>query len=139
MPGHSQSQLQGTPMKTIVVIFSAAVMLQGCAMFGWDSVSPIEIRKKAQERTQLNISDPKPLQPATPQWYVVTPENQAQVFADLKKKNIDQVLFALTDDGYEELAINTAEQRNFIAQLREILNKYKEYYEPGKKDEQPSR
>ena len=126
-------------MKTIVAILSATVMLQGCAMFGWESVTPIEIRKKAQERTQLNLPDPKPLKPAAPQWYVVTPENQAQVFAELKTKNMDQVLFALTDDGYEELAVNTAEQRNFIAQLRDILNKYRDYYEPKKKDEQPGK
>lgn len=126
-------------MKPIVAVIIVALSLQGCALLGWDSVSPIEIRKKAQERTPLNIADPNPLKPAAPQWYVVTPENQAQVFADLKAKNIDQVLFALTDDGYEELAVNTAEQRNFIAQLREILNKYKEYYEPRKKDEQPGK
>lgn len=119
-------------MKSIIAIVSAAIMLQGCAMFGWDSVSPIEIRKRAQERTPLNLADPKPLKPTAPEWVVVTPENQAKVFADLKTKNMDLVLFALTDDGYEELAIDMAEIRAFIAQQREIIIKYREYYEPRK-------
>ncbi len=119
-------------MKSIVAIISAAVMLQGCAMFGWESVTPVEIRKKAQERTPLNIADPKPLKPTAPQWFVITPENQAKVFADLKAKNMDLVVFALTDDGYEELAIDMAEIRAFIAQQREIIVKYREYYEPKK-------
>ena len=38
----------------------------------------------------------------------------------------------LTDDGYEELAIDMAEIRAFIAQQREIIAKYREYYEPKK-------
>jgi hypothetical protein len=121
-------------MKTFITVIVASVMLQGCAMFGWDSVSPIEIRKRAQERTPLNIADPKPLKPTAPQWFVVTPENQAKVFADLKAKNIDLVLFALTDDGYEELAVDMAEIRAFVAQQREIIIKYREYYEPRKSE-----
>lgn len=118
-------------MKSILAVI-VAVALQGCAMFGWESVKPIEIQKKAQERTPLSLPDPAPLKPRVPNWIVVTPENQAQVFNELKSQNTDQVLFALTDDGYEELATNTAEQRNFIAQLREILRRYREYYEPPK-------
>jgi hypothetical protein len=121
-------------MKTFITVIVASVMLQGCAMFGWDSVAPIEIRKRAQERTPLNIADPKPLKPTAPQWFVVTPENQAKVFADLKAKNIDLVLFALTDDGYEELAVDMAEIRAFVAQQREIIIKYREYYEPRKSE-----
>ena len=122
-------------MKTIIVVIAVAVGLQGCAMFGWRSVDSIETHKKAQDRTPLNLPDPQPLSPRVPTWIVITPENQAQVFHDLKTKNVDQVLFALTDDGYEELAITTAEQRNFIAQLRELLKKYREYYESKNKDE----
>ena len=114
-------------------------MLQGCALLGWKALEGIEIKKKAVDRTPLNLIDPQPLKPTAPQWRVITPENQAQVFAELKSKNIDQVLFALTDDGYEELAIDIAQIRALIAQQREIIIKYREYYEPKKKDEQPSK
>jgi hypothetical protein len=45
------------------------------------------------------------------------------------------VLFALTDDGYEELATDMAQIRAFVSQQREIMVKYREYYEPKKTEE----
>jgi hypothetical protein len=36
----------------------------------------------------------------------------------------------MTDKGYEQLSLTMAEIRNYIAQQRAILIKYKEYYEP---------
>jgi hypothetical protein len=122
-------------MKSIIAIIIAASMLQGCALLGWKAVEGIEIKKKAVDRTPLNLADPQPLKPTAPQWRVITPENQAQVFAELKSKNIDQVLFALTDDGYEELSVDIAQIRALIAQQRDIIVKYREYYEPKKTEE----
>ena len=122
-------------MKSIIAIIIAASMLQGCALLGWKALEGIEIKKKAVDRTPLNLADPQPLKPTIPQWRVITPENQAQVFAELKSKNIDQVLFALTDDGYEELSVDIAQIRALIAQQRDIIVKYREYYEPKKTEE----
>jgi hypothetical protein len=122
-------------MKSIIAVIIAAAMLQGCALLGWKAIEGIEIKKKAVDRTPLNLADPQPLKPTVPQWRVITPENQAQVFAELKSKNIDQVLFALTDDGYEELAVDIAQIRALIAQQRDIIVKYREYYEPKKTEE----
>ena len=122
-------------MKSIIAVIIAASMLQGCALLGWKAIEGIEIKKKAVERTPLNLVDPQPLKPTAPQWRVITPENQAQVFAELKSKNIDQVLFALTDDGYEELSVDIAQIRALIAQQRDIIVKYREYYEPKKVEE----
>ena len=122
-------------MKSIIAIIIAASMLQGCALLGWKAIEGIEIKKKAVDRTPLNLADPQPLKPTAPQWRVITPENQAQVFAELKSKNIDQVLFALTDDGYEELSVDIAQIRALIAQQRDIIVKYREYYETKKTEE----
>jgi hypothetical protein len=122
-------------MKSIIALIIAASMLQGCALLGWKAVESIEIKKKAQDRTPLNLADPQPLKPTAPQWRIITPENQTQVFAELRAKNIDQVLFALTDDGYEELSVDIAQIRALIAQQRDIIVKYREYYEPKKAEE----
>ena len=122
-------------MKSIIAVIIAASMLQGCALLGWKAIEGIEIKKKAVDRTPLNLADPQPLKPTAPQWRVITPENQAQIFAELKSKNIDQVLFALTDDGYEELSVDIAQIRALIAQQRDIIIKYREYYEPKKTEE----
>lgn len=109
-----------------------AMGLQGCALLAWKAIEPVKIEKKAEERTRLNLPDPQPIRPSTPAWILITPQNQDKIWADLKGKNSDLVLFGLTDDGYEELATDMAQIRTFIQQQRDIINKYREYYEPVK-------
>ena len=102
-------------------------------MLGWKSdVKPIEIQTKAVERTPLNLAEPTPLKGRELDWIVITPENAEEVFKRLREKNVDVVLFAITDEGYEALSLSMAEIRNYIAQQRAIIIKYKEYYEPRK-------
>lgn len=116
-----------------VLLFASCLFLSGCASFGWNSsVKPIEIQTKAVERTPLNLPNPAPIKAREMQWVIVTPENAEQVWKKLKEENTDLVLFAITDDGYEQLALTIAELRNFIASQRAIIIKYKEYYEPPK-------
>ena len=42
---------------------------------------------------------------------------------------VTMLLFALTDNGYEKLALNFADIRNKIAEQRQIILSYKDYYE----------
>jgi hypothetical protein len=116
-----------------ILLLLPVLLLAGCASFGWSpSVKPIEVQTKAVERTRLNLADPAPLQGRELTWIVITPENAEEVWKRLKEENTDLVLFAITDDGYEQLALTMAELRNFIASQRAIIVKYKEYYEPTK-------
>ena len=78
---------------------------------------------------------PTPLEVRKIEWVLITPENADEVWKKLKEKNVDLVLLGLTDDGYETLAITMAELRNRIAEQRQIIIKYKEYYEPEKKED----
>jgi hypothetical protein len=78
------------------------------------------------------LPSPPPIKARELQWFVVTPENIEQVWKKLEEEKVDLVLFALTDDGYQELAMTMAELRNHIANQRAIIIKYKEYYEPPK-------
>lgn len=115
-----------------LLILLTIPLISGCSLFNLGTVDPVTINKKAVERTRLELSEPKPLQPKVPHWIVITPENSNEIWEKLKKDGTDLVLFALTDDGYEELAINISELRALIAQQRSIIIKYKEYYEPKK-------
>ena len=98
--------------------------------FSRPEVKQVEIQTKAVERTKLNLKLPPPLQAREMDWLVVTPDNIEEVWKQLKEKDTDLVLFALTDNGYEQLALTIAEVRNLINSQRVILIKYKEYYEP---------
>jgi len=110
-------------------------LLGGCASFGLFSgkrVQPVEVKTVVVERTPLNLRDPAPLDPRVPQWIIITPENADKIWADLEAKKSNLVLIALTDKGYEELAVTMVEIRNFINMQRQIIIKYREYYEPEK-------
>ena len=120
----------------ILLILLTLPLISGCSVLSWfkrDEVKPIEIQTKQVERTPLNIADPTPLKGRDIKWVIITPQNAEEVWKRLQKENTDLVLFALTDEGYETLAITMAELRNFIAQQRTIILQYKNYYEPNKK------
>lgn len=120
-------------MIRVVAIAAMTVSLSGCMTLDWwrKPSEPIKIEKKAEERQRLNLPDPKPIKPSAPTWIVITPKNADRIWAELKSKNVDLVLFALTDDGYEELAIDMAQIRTFIQQQRDIIIRYRDYYEPA--------
>lgn len=112
----------------IFVIFSAG--MTGCKTTEYVEV-PVE-------RSPLNIKDLPVLKPRNIEWHIITPENQKEVFKELSKDKYDQVLFGLTDDGYENLSLNLAELRTYIIQQRLIIQSYKDYYEgkEGKENEE---
>lgn len=112
--------------------------LVGCASFdfGVGKVKPIEVITKANERTPLNIEQPEPIKTKPIKWVVVTPSNAEEIFQRLEQEGHSPVLFAITDDGYQQLAVTIAELRNIINTQRNIILKYKEYYEPKEESKQ---
>ena len=112
-------------------------LISGCSILPkWGSdVKAIEVKTVAVEKTRLNLKDPPPLEARDVQWIVITPENAETVFQRLRDENIDVVLIGLTDVGYEQLSLTMAEIKNYIAQQKAIIVKYKEYYEPAKPEE----
>lgn len=82
------------------------------------------------EKTPLDLAMPDPLRVRPIEWVVITPDNAEEVFKNMEQRGSDAVLFALTDDGYQQLALTIADLRNLINTQRQIIIKYKEYYEP---------
>lgn len=109
------------------VIAPALLFLSSCA-----SAKPIEIKTTPIEKPPLVISEPTPVSMKDIKWYIVTEENFETVIAELKSKNINPVLFALTDDGYEALSLNFADIKRYIDDKNNIVLGYKEYYEGPK-------
>jgi hypothetical protein len=122
----------------LITTFLLLPLISGCSILPkWGSdVKPIEVKTVAQEKTRLNLKEPAPLEARDVQWIVITPENAESVFQRLRDENIDVVLIGLTDVGYEQLALTMAEIKNYIAQQKAIIVKYKEYYEPAKPPEE---
>jgi hypothetical protein len=66
-------------------------------------------------------------------YIVVTEENVDEVWRELEASGKPIVLFALTHEGYEALALNNADIIRFLSEQRAVIIAYKEYYEKADK------
>lgn len=122
-------------VKNLLILLASSFILSGCSafgLFGGPDVKEIQVKSVTVEKTPLNLDYPTPLKPKKIQWFVITPENYEEVFANLEKKKYSVVLYGLTDDGYQHISSNLAELRAYIMQQRNIIKAYKDYYEPKK-------
>ena len=111
----------------VLVFGLTAILLSSCAA-GVKVIDTYTIEKK---REPLALEDPKPLDLQDIDWIIITKDNADEVFEKIKnEKNGDYALFALTDTGYEKIALNFADIRNKLAEQRQIILSYQDYYEP---------
>ena len=110
-----------------VLVSGLAIILLSSCVAGVKTLETYTIEKK---REPLALADPKPLELQDVDWIIITKDNADEVLEKIKNdKNGDYALFALTDNGYEKLALNFADIRNKIAEQRQIILSYKDYYE----------
>jgi hypothetical protein len=62
------------------------------------------------------------------EWFVINENNYQEVFERLRRQRHDVVLFGLTDNGYENLALNLNDLRTHIEQKNAIIIAYRRYY-----------
>jgi hypothetical protein len=117
------------PASLILIFVLLSGSLTGCASIG-QRVKPLEVTTVVREKTPLALSDPEPLKTGPMTWVIVTPDNVQGIWERMERDGETQVLFALTDDGYQQLAVTIAQLRNLIATQRQIILRYREYYEP---------
>ena len=119
-------------IKNILLLSLLAVFLTSCG----SSVKEIQVSTVEVSKTPLNIQNLDPLQLQGVEWIIITKDNAMEIFEEVKSKGGEYSLFALTDTGYEKLALNFTDIRNRLAQQRQILLSYKEYYEPIEEGEE---
>ena len=108
----------------LLILTTSLTVISGCS-----SIKELEIFTKEVKRIPLNLDEPNPLKLGEVDWVVINKDNYKEVFKKLQEGNKDIVLFGLTDDGYEQLAINFAQVRKYIMLNRNVLMQYKKYYE----------
>ena len=118
-------------IQSVLVSLILITFLTSCS-----GVKKLTIFKEEVKRQELNLEKPTPLQLENLRWIIITSENADEVFKKLEEQGIDPVLWGLTDKDFELLAKNFARIRNQLKITNDLLDKYKEYYEPeAKKDE----
>ena len=119
-------------MKNILLLGLLAVFLSSCS----ESVQEIQVTTVEVSKTPLNLPNPDPLKLQDIEWIVITKDNAAEIFERIKSAGGEYALFAVEDTGYEKIQINYTDIRNKLAEQRQLLLAYKEYYEPS--DPQPT-
>ena len=118
-------------LKSILSVLVSLILIT--SLTSCSGVKQLEIFKTEVERAKLNLKKPTPLELEQLQWIIITSENAEEVFKKLEEQGIDPVLFGLTDKDFELLAKNFARIRNQLKITNDLLDKYKQYYEPEKK------
>lgn len=102
------------------------LFLAACGSKNTETVKPVEIRT-------IEVSKPAPVVPAVDQlrlrpvdWIVLTPDNVDQKFNQIKTGEL--VLFAVTVNGYENIALNLSDIRAMIEQQKKIIAIYKSQF-----------
>ena len=113
-------------MKNIILLSLLAVFLTSCG----SSVQEIQVTTVEVSKTPLNLANPDPLKLQDVEWIIITKDNANEIFERIKSAGGEYALFAVEDTGYEKLQINFTDIRNKLAEQRQLLLAYREYYEP---------
>ena len=108
-----------------LLIASALISLTGCSSIP----GLVQVDAQPVERPPLVLPVPDTITTKPVEWIIVTPDNAEEVFKDLQSSNTNVVLFAVTDEGYENLSLNIAELMKLVKQQKAIIAAYKNYYE----------
>jgi len=122
-------------MKILLVLIGLC-FLQGCTT----AVKTIEVLNRPEPKTPLGLAMPDTLSLQPLEWIIITPENAEEVWAKLAEDPKGEVvLFALNEKGYEELAKNYASIRTALAEHRNVIIAYRDYYEPITVEDLPAK
>ena len=125
-------------VQRLLILTTLPLLISGCGLLSFfkEDVKPVQIQTKAVERQPLNLPDPPAFKaPTQVRFIVITRETADSAFSDIVTEGMDPVVYALTEKGYEQLSLTIAELRVLIATQRSIITRYREYYEPPKKEE----
>jgi outer membrane lipoprotein-sorting protein len=109
----------------IATLLITATFLSGCVS---SQPRQVEISAKPVDRPELVLPSPDRIQTRQVEWIIVTPDNAEEVFNKIRETGRPVTFFALTEQGYEALALNLNDLRTFIQQLQTIIVAYENYY-----------
>ena len=117
-------------IKETLLAGTLALSLTGCSSF---LPEVTKYSSEPVERPLLVLPESEIVNMKDVDYIVVTKENVDEVWAELEASGKSIVLFALTADGYENLALNNADIIRYLSEQRAVVVAYKEYYEKADK------
>ena len=112
---------------SLTVCVLGLLILAGCS-----NVNPLEVKISPVKQVPLVLPEIDPFKLDPVEWFVVNKDNAEAVFAELEKKGYDQVIFGLTDKGYENMTVNMAKILAMVRQQEAIIGAYKKHHDRQK-------
>tara|TARA_Y100001947_G_C10289455_1_gene282128 strand:+ start:315 stop:776 length:462 start_codon:yes stop_codon:yes gene_type:complete len=113
----------------VTLALSLGGSLGGCASMP----EIVKYTSEPVERPLLVLPESKITEMRDVDYIVVTEENVDELWRELEAAGKPIVIFALTHEGYEALAMNNADIIRFLSEQRAVIIAYKEYYEKADK------
>ena len=115
---------------SVLILLTLTMFLGSCAS------TPQVVSYKAEpiEKPALVLPNTSVLELRNADWNIITPEELNRIFDKLKKDGEPVVIYALTTEGYSQLALNFADILKLVSQQKAIIEAYKEYYEQTEKN-----
>lgn len=114
-------------MNSIGNVLGFGLVLMLLSSCGLSNISPIQITSRPAERPPLTLPPVDTLTMRPVEWVIVNKDNVDEVFAQLEASGQNLALFALTDEGYENLGLNFSDIRQLVQQQRAIIVAYDNY------------
>lgn len=110
----------------ITTIFLISLLLTGCSLFG--TKIDVNATVTAIPRAPLVLPPVDVVDLDTIKWRLATEDNFAEILKELEEQGFDVVLFGVTDEDYETMAINQAKTLKLLLQQRAVIKALKDYY-----------
>ena len=118
-------------MYRIIISIIAVLILTGCSI----GEKQLKIFKLEEPRQKLDLVKPTMPELEKLRWIIITSDNAEEVFQKMEAEGLDPVLFGLSDKDFQLIAKNFAQIRAHLKHTNDLLDQYKEYYEPEKKED----
>ena len=116
-------------MYRIIISIIAVLILTGCSI----GEKQLKIFKLEEPRQNLDLQKPTMPELEKLRLIIITSDNADEVFQKMEEQGLDPVLFGLSDKDFQLIAKNFAQIRAHLKHTNDLLDQYKEYYEPDDK------
>ena len=117
-----------------IVLISVLILSTGCSLM--PQTKPIEVVTVAEPAPLYHPPLPLEVQLTDIEWRILTPEIMDEYLKLLEDGSAPpQAYYALTTQGYENLSVNTAEQKRYIKDVLAIIKYYRSLDKPNEESE----
>lgn len=112
-------------MAVVPILLTLTIVLSGCAA---NPAQEISYTPRTIEKPNLILPTVDTLDMKEVDFIVITPDNAAQVFADLERSGKSVVVFALDENSYTNLSLNMAQILKILSEQQAVIAAYENYY-----------